>query len=253
MDVQRRDTFVALWEQYFTGAEFPLAFFYTDREDAAERAPRPSGGHHCVIAELARIRRGQSLFFARDSLGCEGAARYFGFARELRPGFEYFLSTGIPGKMEGERYKKSPELVLEYLRQTPTFTAPAPFLVFKRWDLLEEGDEPDAVVFFAPPDVLAGLFTLANFDETEPAIYAPFAAGCGSIVQYPFLEKAAARPRAVLGMFDVSARPCVPADCLTFAAPMAKFDRMIDNMPESFLITPSWEKVRKRIGKRSQG
>jgi hypothetical protein len=252
MDMQRRDAFVALWEQYFTGAELPLAFFYTDREDAAEKVPRPAGEHHCVIAELARIRRGQSLLFAQGSLGCDGAVRYFGFSGEVRPGFEYFLSTGIPGKMEGERYKKSPELVREFMRQTPSFTAPAPFLVFKRWDRLEAGDEPEAVVFFAPPDVLAGLFTLANFDEIEPAIYTPFAAGCGSIVAYPLLEKTAARPRAILGMFDVSARPCVPPDCLTFAAPMSKFNRMIDNMPESFLITPSWEKVRKRIGRLSQ-
>ena len=45
------------------------------------------------------------------------------------------------------------------------------------------------------------------------------------------------RPRAILGMFDVSARPYVPADTLSFAVPMAKFQRMIDNMEESFLTT----------------
>jgi len=48
-------------------------------------------------------------------------------------------------------------------------------------------------------------------------------------------------------MFDVSARPFVPRDMLTFAAPMSKFTRMIDNMEESFLITPSWAEVQKRI------
>jgi hypothetical protein len=48
-------------------------------------------------------------------------------------------------------------------------------------------------------------------------------------------------------MFDVSARPFVPEDTLTFAAPLSKFTRMIDNMEESFLITASWEKVQKRI------
>ena len=30
---------------------------------------------------------------------------------------------------------------------------------------------------------------------------------------------------------------------------MNKFERMIDNMNESFLITPSWGKVQKRIAK----
>jgi hypothetical protein len=30
---------------------------------------------------------------------------------------------------------------------------------------------------------------------------------------------------------------------------MAKFARMVANMPESFLITPSWAKVRKRMAR----
>jgi hypothetical protein len=53
-------------------------------------------------------------------------------------------------------------------------------------------------------------------------------------------------------MFDVSARPFVPRDALTFSAPMNKFVRMIDNMEESFLITNSWKKVQKRIQARNQ-
>jgi hypothetical protein len=48
-------------------------------------------------------------------------------------------------------------------------------------------------------------------------------------------------------MFDVSARPFVPSDTLTFAAPMRKFVGMVANMEESFLITHSWEKVRQRL------
>jgi hypothetical protein len=48
-------------------------------------------------------------------------------------------------------------------------------------------------------------------------------------------------------MFDVSARPCVAENLLTFAVPFEKFRTMVDNMEESFLITESWGKVRKRI------
>jgi hypothetical protein len=48
-------------------------------------------------------------------------------------------------------------------------------------------------------------------------------------------------------MFDISARPFVEKDVLTFAAPMKKFRAMVANMDESFLITHSWEKVKKRI------
>jgi hypothetical protein len=79
---------------------------------------------------------------------------------------------------------------------------------------------------------------------TPHGVIAPFGAGCASIVYYPYRE----RERAVLGLFDVSARPCVPAGVLTFAVAWPKFVRMIDNAPESFLITASWEAVRARLG-----
>jgi COG2043 family uncharacterized protein len=134
------------------------------------------------------------------------------------------------------------------VRIQPKFSAPARTIVFKRFDVLAESDNPDVVIFFATPDVLSGLFTLANYDEIEPnGVYCPFSAGCGSIIQYPYLEKNSVRPRAVIGMFDVSARPYVPKETLTFAVPINKFMNMVDNMEDSFLITRSWEKVRKRI------
>jgi hypothetical protein len=47
-------------------------------------------------------------------------------------------------------------------------------------------------------------------------------------------------------MFDVSARPYVPAETLSFAVPMQKFVGMVANMDESFLITSSWSAVKKR-------
>jgi hypothetical protein len=242
-----KDEFTGLWGEYFPGAELPMCFYYADEPGGAEPVTPPAG-HRCLIADLARVRKGRSISFDADGISCFGGKRYLGFPTELMPNFEYFLSHGIPGELEGERYKKSPELVKEFVQHAPPFEAPAPCIIFKRWDALDEPDEPAVVVFFAQADVLSGLFTLANFDEAEPdAVFCPFAAGCGSIVRYPYLEGAAARPRAVLGMFDVSARPCVPHDTLSFAVPMSKFERMVVNMRESFLITRSWDKVKRRI------
>ena len=201
-----------------------------------------------MVGQLTLVRRGEALAYDAESVACGGGKRYMGFTRELRPGFEYFLSCGIPGKMEGERYKKSPELVLEALERQHDFVAPGKYIVFKRWDTLSEADEPEVVIFFAKPDVLSGLFTLSGFDEADHnACIAPFGAGCGTIIQYPYLEKSSPRPRSVVGMFDVSARPCVEPDVLSFATPIVKFRRMIENMDESFLITQSWQKVRRRI------
>jgi len=179
---------------------------------------------------------------------CGGGKRYLGFTQSLRPRFEYFLSCGIPGEMEGERYKKSPELVIEQLKHQQPFTAPGKYLVFKRFDQLQEADDPIAVIFFATPDVLSGLFTLVGYDEANPnAVIAPFGSGCSSIIQNPYLEYQSATPRAILGMFDVSARPCVPAGELTLTIPWPKFVRMVADMDESFLITASWERLRNRL------
>jgi uncharacterized protein (DUF169 family) len=247
MDTKTKEKFLRLWKKYFDEADLPIAFYYTDKAVDVEEA-QPSSENRCVICALSTVRMGNSLCFGVDSIGCPGGKRYLGFAEGIRPNFEYFLSCGIPGKLEGERYKKSPELVKEAMKRLPKFKAPSRYIVFKRWDKLEEPEDPDVVVFFAPPDVLSGIFTLTNFDEVEPnGVFAPFSAGCGSIVQYPYLEKDSDHPRGVLGMFDVSARPCVPQDVLTFSVPMNKFVRMIGNMEESFLITPSWNKVNKRI------
>ena len=254
MDVKIVEKFSQLWRKYFNDAELPVAFYYTGEEGHAELAKRGSVPR-CLIGAIAKVREGNSYCFDAESIGCFGGRRYLGFATEIMKDFEYFLSCGIPGKLRGERYKKSPELVKEAMRLAPAFQAPARFVVFKRWDMLQKSDDPEVVIFFAQPDVLSGLFTLSNFDEAEPnGVLAPFGSGCSSIVQYPYLEKDSARPRAVIGMFDPSARPFVPANALTFSVPMNKFSRMIENMEESFLITDTWKAIQKRIkaeGKRS--
>jgi len=251
MDITRKDQFVRLWTEYFDAAELPIVFYYADDPGAVDLVP-PPGGHRCIFAELSRVRDGQSLCFEAQSIGCFGGQRYAGFSAAAMPNFEYFLSCGIPGKLEGERYKKTPELVTQWTEEVPQLQAPARFIIFKRWDRLEESDEPEVIIFFARPDVLSGLFTLSNFDRAEPdGVWSPFGAGCASTIQYPYLEKESDTPRAILGLFDVSARPFVSSDTLTFSVPMKRFQQMIANMEESFLITKAWATVRKRIAEAS--
>ena len=48
-------------------------------------------------------------------------------------------------------------------------------------------------------------------------------------------------------MFDISARPHVTGNTLTFAVPLRRFEQMVLNMDESFLITESWQAVRNRL------
>ncbi len=247
MDKQLQNDFLRKWDKYFTGAQLPIAYFYVDQASESD-IQDSKNEHRCLICNLNHAREGQSFVYGSESPGCLGGKRYTGYSQTLRPHFEYFLSCGLPGKVEGERYKKSPELVQEYLKNNPPFAAPARHLVFKRWDKLGEQDNPTAVIFFATADVLSGLFTLANFDRADSdGVICPMGSGCSSIIAHPLSESKADSPRCVLGMFDVSARPCVPKDTLSFTVPMGRFIHMFQNMDESFLITKTWDAVKKRV------
>ena len=245
MDIALRDKFLTLWKKYFNNAELPIVFYYTDEATDTKPANNESLPR-CIIGALGSVREGKSYYFDLESLRC--GQRYLGFSQDIRPNFRYFLSCGLPGKTRGERYVKSPEMVEEIIKNTPSITAPHKYIVFKRWDKLTAADTPEIVIFFATSDVLSGLYTLARFDETDRgAIQAPFGSGCASIVQNPYLEQQSQHPRAIIGMFDPSARVCVPPDVLTLAVPMKKFVKMIDNLEESYLITDTWQKIQQRI------
>jgi hypothetical protein len=249
MDLCIKQNFLERWSKYFPNTELPIIFYYTDRDDLPGK---PEPGAHCIMAQLGRARKGFPLYLDLESTDCAGGKRYLGFKQTLRPNFNYFLSCGIEGELEGERYKLSPELVDEQMKHQLPFHAPAKGILFKRWDNLVAEDEPLAVIFFAALDVLSGLFTLANFDASDPnTVIAPMGSGCSSIVYYPYQESLSPRPHAILGMFDPSARPYVPAGQLTLTFPWALFIRMLANMDESFLITPTWDKIKTRIAKNS--
>ena len=242
-----KSKFITRWKKYFPGASLPVALFYNNELHGAEPAKK-FATHHCIIADVTSVFGGKSLAFNKTNIGCGGGLRYCGFADSLRPNFEFFLSYGIEGKMEGERYKKDPETVLELMKNTPKMKAPAEWLIAKPYEKLDAEDNPEVILFFASPDVLAGLFTLANFDRPDLyGVKVPFSAGCGSIIQYPLLENESENPDCILGMFDSSARPYVQAGTLSFAIPMKRFEILAGYMDESFLTTGTWDVIKKRI------
>ncbi len=248
MNIDFTRQFASLWKKYFKDAELPIGYYYCDQVDELDRKASEAVDR-CLIGNLKRVRQGFAFVYDAHTPGCSGGKRYSGFSHSLRPHFEYFLSCGIPGELEGERYKRTPQLVEQYLLQHPPFDAPGEYLVFKRWDKFREDEQPLAAVFFASGDVLSGLFALANYDMAEPdGVITPMGAGCASIIGYPLEQAASEKPRCVLGLFDVSARPHVSTDELTFTIPYKRLEQLVGYMDESFLITRSWEKVRSRLG-----
>jgi hypothetical protein len=113
---------------------------------------------------------------------------------------------------------------------------------------LAAGDHPELITFFARGEVLCGLNQLATFVTNDfEAVSSPFGAGCSNIVSWPLRYLSAGKLKAVLGGWDPSDRKFLKPDELTFTVPYEMFDRMVRRWPESFLKTPTWEIVRKKI------
>ncbi|HSW58756.1 MAG TPA: DUF169 domain-containing protein [Dehalococcoidales bacterium] len=248
MDMKAKNMFIHNWNKFFNNAELPISFYYTDKVWQADLV-KPGTGPRCIMSSLAKVRSGQSLAFDADGVACEGGKTYLGFSSDIGKDMEYFLSYGIPGKVEGERLKKTPEIVKQFLQKNdPPLKAPGKYIVFKRWDMLEAEDSPAVVIFYATADIISGLMMLASFDEAEQnTVIAPWGSGCSYIVYHPYMETMAPRPRAVMGGFDISIRSFIPKDRLTFSVPMNKFASMVNDMEESFLISKPWKHIQKRI------
>lgn len=245
-----------LWNEFRTALgliESPLGVYYThDPPDGkTPKAGMDPGAHLCMIGLLKRARHyGETVYFDKNHFGCPGGAYYMGFFESPRPHIEQFLSCGIPGRMEGERYIKTPELAKEYIEKVKPRPAPSTYCVFKPIEQFHGNEKPEIVVFFASPDILSGLFTLTNYAlERTDGVYTPFGSGCSAILAHPLKETEKDHPRAILGMFDVSARPMVERNVLTLSMPHSIFLKLLENVSKSFLQTESWEKVLQRIQK----
>ena len=247
MHTDLRDQFTARWQQYFPGAELPLALEFRNESGTSQKV-LPPAGHRCLICQIGRARKGAPLVFDANSITCGGGLMYTGYSDKRPPNFRFFLSHGKEGVVEGERYKRTPEIVDAWEKSLIPFSSKGKEMVFTRWDQLTVEDNPEVAIFFARPEVMCGLFTLANFEQSSPdGVICPMGAGCSSIIYYPWLEQQKENPKVVLGMFNPSARPCVPVDVLTMAFPMKRFLKVMDYMEETFLGTKTWETVKKKI------
>ncbi|MGI6590927.1 MAG: DUF169 domain-containing protein [Eggerthellaceae bacterium] len=245
MEACFRDEFARTWKTYFGNAELPITMRYADRMPAhAESPAQAKGPHHCIIDTLNQVRKGSTIAFSKETIRCGGGMHYLGYVEN----FDAYHAHIAKFLSETERYKETPECVRAYFNASvPEFRAPAPYCVFAPWNAPSEED-PDLVIFFSEPDTLSGLVGLANFEHTDAdGVICPWGSGCSSIVMFPYLERDREDPRAVLGMFDPSARPCVGPHELTFALPFELFKHLASRMDDTFLTTKAWERVRARM------
>ncbi len=245
MDLEIKKSFLEKWGKYFPGSELPIACYFADEMGDAEfaNAPRPNkSGYTCIYAQLAPVRNGRTRAFNAKNLGCFGARATLGFEKnEISDEIIDFL-------VNVERYKKSPEHVRRMFELSSPRQASGEYILFKRWDMLGERDDPQVVFFLDNADTIAGLHALANFDTMTPhGVVAPFGSGCDSLLLYAFRELDSKEPKAVLSAMDPSMRNCVKPHLLGFSASWPKFMSMLENMDDSFLATESWKRIKARV------
>lgn len=226
-------------------SEPPIAVYYTDEKPEGAFEWNCQGGHFCPIGRMAAVRKGTPMSVNGEHPGCMGGAFSLGWNESMRPGFEEFLSHDAEGR--GERYKKTPELVRALIAERKFIPATGKYCIFIKLEDLPEDITPEVVAFYADPDGISGLIWLASYGRPgQNATIAPFSAGCGSIVSEPRAQALEAEPKAVLGMFDPSARQLMEPDFLTFAVPYGMFIEMVENLPGSFVEIDPWLKIKNR-------
>ena len=203
----------------------------------------------CVIGNIWLARRKKSVaYFDREHFGCLGGAFYLGFLKPQLDFVAHYVSSGIPGHVEGEHYLESPEVTRSFFKSVDPPPAPARFCVFKPASQFVGNEKPVVVTFFARAEVIAGLNQLATFVTNDfEAVSSPFGAGCTNIVTWPLKYLSEGKLKAVIGGWDPSDRKFLKTDEITFAVPYEMFKRMTVRWPESFLNTKTWAIVKKKI------
>ena len=250
--------------------EEPLGMLYTNEQPTEGVSPKPgtlptvedeaaqqvdwassNANWTCVIGAIWRARKkGTVAYFDREHFGCLGGAFYLGFLKPQLDTIAYYVSTGIPGRLEGEHYFESPEVSRNFFHTIDPRPAPARFCLFKPISLFDEDESPELVIFFSRPESIAGLNQLATFVTNDfEAVSSPFGAGCSNIVTWPLRYLAQGKLKAVLGGWDPSDRKFLKPDEITFTVPFEMFTRMVNRWPESFLKTATWEVVRKKAAR----
>lgn len=248
--------------------EEPLGMFYSTREPAEGFSPQQAvlptaemeargeidweatwSNFSCVIGHLWRARKlGKPAYFHQARFGCLGGAFYLGFLKPQLDTIAHYVSTGIPGILEGESYLESPEVTRRFFTEVDPRPAPEPMCIFKSLSRFDPEENPELVIFFARGEIIGGLHQLATFVTNDfEAVASPFGAGCANLVTWPLKYLGEGRLKAVLGGWDPSDRRFLKPDEITFTVPWEMFARMVTRWRESFLTRQTWGSVRKKI------
>ena len=206
----------------------------------------------CIIGNLwlARKKR-KAAWISHEECGCMGGGFYSGVYSPYLEMNVLYVSTGVPGThIEGEHYLPTPESMHAFMKDSAPPAATGKYCVIKPLEQFAANETPLVVTFFARPEVMNGLYTLACYAAgSHLAVASPFGAGCTNIIAWPLVYQQRGEERAVLGGFDLSARKFMKTDELTFSAPLPLYRKMLAAMESSALTRHTWENVRKKVNR----
>lgn len=231
--------------------ETPVIAVYDCAPDGAFEPIVRAKGRACCFAYYKGWMEGKTLLiergggdFQNPQNGCPGAQRAFGFAGEYPPFMAHFLTDGEGAPM-GEGLKATPELAQEFLdrAEPPTLSGDTILIGPLR---LDRWEHVRSVTFFADPDRISALMTLAAYWSSDPDfIHAPFSSGCGLLLRDLESQE---RERAVLGCTDIAMRKYLPPEILCLSISPGHFERMVDFPDGAFLDKDWWNELMKSRG-----
>ncbi len=273
MEVKMNSDFVKKTKEFLDTlglTEEPMGIYYTDREPDGGISPKPLdlptrekeaanqidwqtifSNFSCVIGNIWRARRkGVPAVFDNARFGCPGGAFFLGFMKPQTETIIRYVSSGVPGYMEGELYCESPEELSKIFDYIDPPLAQGRYCVVKPLGLFTGDEKPELVAFFTRPESLCGLHQLAAFVTNDPeVVVSPWGAACTNLITWPMKFLRAGENKAVLGGWDPSARKFFKTDELSFTVPFGMFVDMLDRFEESFLKTHTWDIVRKKVSR----
>ncbi len=217
----------------------PIAFAYSQEALVPDcKVPR------CMIGAISNVRNGSPLTLSAKNVLCGGGSVYTGFA-PMQERIPHFVS-------EVEHYKRTPEMVRDYIESLHIQSSDKPYINFQCIDSLTSFDGIEGLICFATPDILSGLTSWVFYDTNqEDAVSVPFASGCSALIRMAVRENQINGKRCFIGLLDPSARLLIPANELAFIVPACRLHELLPTFEESALFQHAFSVVRKRIVKKS--
>ena len=122
-------TFIANYQEAFgQHAELPIAFWYSDRMGASTE--KVTG---CLFKCMKQVRDGKIVSLSNKTITCGGGKFYTGFTE---------MPERVPGFVSlKEKYKKTPEMVVDFVNELQISRTDKAYLHFARIDKIPSFDE----------------------------------------------------------------------------------------------------------------